>query len=62
MAAMLGYEVPQFKKDGELLGKLQWRSTNTIRVLKHLPYEDGLRDLGLFRLGKRGLTGYYQCL
>lgn len=59
---MLGYEGPQFKKDRELLEKLQWRAMNMIRVLEHFPYEDGLRDLGLFRLGKRGLMGSYQCL
>lgn len=59
---MLGYEGPQFQKDRELLEKLQRRATNTIRVLEHGPYEGGLRDLGLFRLGKRGLMGFYQCL
>ncbi|PKU46877.1 hypothetical protein llap_2850 [Limosa lapponica baueri] len=58
---------PQFKKDGELLervqqtleitGKSQDPSTKMIKGMQHLSHEEGLRDLGLFSLEKRRLRG-----
>ncbi|GAB0202762.1 hypothetical protein GRJ2_002741800 [Grus japonensis] len=47
---------PQFRKDRELLGRVQWRAMRMMRGLKPLSYEERLRELGLFSL-KRRLRG-----
>ena len=43
---------PQYRRDKDVLECIQKGETKMIQGLEHLPYEDRLRDLGLFSLEK----------
>lgn len=49
-------------RDMDILQRVQWRATKTIKGLGYLAYNSQVRELGLFSMKKRRPRGSYPCV